>query len=71
MITEFMTLTTRRDATIWATEVLGDDHQLGVEQIERLADWIWLNKPETGCQFKDHPLSVMETESLFYLAEAE
>jgi len=49
MITESMQLNSYRDAQQWASD-LGD---LTAAQQERVADWIWDNKPEIGCTYED------------------
>lgn len=62
MITEHMTLTTRDDARTWAAQ-MGDD--LTDEQVQRLADWIWSNKPSVGCGHLEHPLCTLSDEQFW------
>ena len=64
MITEFMTLTTRRDAYQWASE-MGD---LTDAQIERLGDWIWDKAPHPRCTLAEHPISNIDTDAMFEIA---
>lgn len=49
MITNSMSLNSTRDARQWASD-------MGLEcdaQIERVAAWIWENKPEYGCTWEE------------------
>lgn len=57
MMTNAMQLTTYRDAQVWA-------QQFGLEcdaQEERVADWIWENKPEPGCTWEDFQAAHADT----------
>jgi len=67
MITEHMTLTTRRDAYQWASEC-GD---LTDAQIERLGDWIWDNTPSHKCAIGEHPISKIEPSRMWEIAGDE
>lgn len=69
MITDNMTLTTIRDATLWATELGGS--YITDAQVERLADWIWENKPGHQCAFGDHPISTMQDDKFWAIAGDE
>ena len=67
MITECMQLNSYRDAQQWASD-------FGLEcdaQEERVADWIWDNKPEIGCswsEFQDANSGVLESEEFWEIA---
>ena len=67
MITENMELDSRRDAQQWASD-------FGLEcdaQEERVADWIWRNKPEIGCtwgEFQMENLDVLESDQFWDIA---
>ena len=67
MITEMMTLTTYRDAQQWASD-------FGLEcdaQQERVAAWIWENKPEPNCTWADFQAAnadVLESEEFWEIA---
>ena len=67
MITEYMKLNTIRDAMQWANEC-GD---LTDAQIERLGEWIWDNKPYSGCCIGDHPISKLDVEEMWNIAGDE
>ena len=60
MITEYMKMASRRDAGQWAS-----DFRLSDEQEERLANWLWINKPFIGCTWNDHPISKLTVEDLW------
>ncbi len=63
MITKHMQLNSKRDAHQWAS-----DYGLETEaEINRLADWIWANKPAIGCTFAEHPLSAISDEDFWKL----
>ena len=64
MMTDAMTLTTRRDATQWANN-MGD---FEADEAERLADWIWANKPHVDCDYIDHPVRELDTDALLVIA---
>jgi len=67
MITDNMKLESRLDADLWA-----DNFGLSTdEQIARLADWIWANKPFIGCTIDDHPLSILSDEEFWNITEPE
>mgnify|MGYP001765265935 CR=1 FL=1 len=67
MITEFMTLNSTRDAHQWASD-------MGLEcdaQIDRVANWIWDNKPSYGCtwaEFQEANSEVLESEEFWEIA---
>ena len=65
MITTAMQLTTRRDAYNWAAD-MGD---LTDEQIERVADWIWANKPEISCRYDEHPICYLPVHEFWAIAD--
>lgn len=63
MMTDFMTLNSRTDASIWANNILGSHVEYA--ETEPLADWIWDNKPEIGCRYPEHPISSIDTEKFW------
>jgi hypothetical protein len=65
MITDTMMLNTVEDAKLWAS-VLGLVHQ---EQDDRVAKWIWENKPAIGCFYDDHPISTISDEEFWSIAD--
>ena len=67
MITENMQLDSTRDAKTWAA-------QFGLEceaQEQRVADWIWKNKPSYGCTYAEFQAAnseVLESEEFWEIA---
>ena len=66
MLLESMILSTRAEATQWAY-FLG----MNEENIERLAEWIWDNKPYIGCSYRAHPIYSMDYGELHLTIGAE
>lgn len=67
MITKNMTLQSTRDAQQWASD-------MGLEcdaQINRVAHWIWQNKPAYGCtwaEFQEANEDALESEEFWEIA---
>lgn len=54
MITEHMTLTTRADARLWASQMLDGVDGVGDAEIDRLADYLWDHFPrQTYAECRD------------------
>ena len=68
MITENMALNTARDADLWASEMLENVDHTDSDK-STLSDWIWNNRPETGCTLSEHPISDMSTDEMCALFE--
>jgi len=66
MITESMKLASKSDARTWAAQYDLDD-----AQTERLANWIWANKPTIGCSLEEHPLSSLTDEAFCEIVYAK
>jgi hypothetical protein len=65
MITEFMRLTTTRDAATWAANMgLQND-----EQEKRVAAWLWANKPAIGCTYAEHPVKSLSEDAFWSIAD--
>lgn len=64
MITESMELQSKSDARLWAAQ-----YDLSDDQTERLAGWIWANKPFIGCTINDHPLYAISDENFWDIIE--
>ena len=67
MITNAMSLITKKDARQWASD-------LGVEgdaAVELVAEWIWSNKNDYNCTIQDHPISNLSAEDLWNIAYPE
>lgn len=65
MITDCMRLQTVSDARQWAS----DSGYLTDDQIERLATWIWNEKPSIGCTIDEHPLNDLSAEEFWRIAD--
>lgn len=65
MITKSMSLNTKQDAVVWAS-------QLGLSNVEqevRVADYIWDKKPFIGCTYEEHPISALSDDQFWKIAD--
>ncbi len=70
MITSAMQLNSKNDARVWADNMgLPDD-----ESTDRIAQWIWDNKPHIGCTyatFKSANHAIMGSDHFWRIAAGE
>lgn len=65
MITDDMKLNSKSDARQWAS----DFGLTADKQEEKLADWIWRNKPAIGCTKREHPVSQLSDDDFWNIVE--
>jgi len=65
MITGNMKLNSKSGARQWASDCgLNND-----VQVQKLANWLWENKPYIGCTINEHPLQNLSTEEFWEIVE--
>ena len=67
MMTDYMQLNSLTDARTWAQNMNGGD--MNDTDEEKLAQWIWENKPEIGVSYKDHPICNLEHAEFYEIFE--
>ena len=67
MIFDYMQLNSMNDCRTWAQNM--HDGELTESDEERLAQWIWANKPQIGVTYKDHPIYALDGDDFYALLD--